>query len=322
MDKNKILKYIIPVLLLILVFSLFLNSCQNNSRVNELENKIVELQEQLSEKEKTISSLQETETTAIETTATETAITESEEDLIKKVVEGYINAVGTEKFSEQRKYVSEYALDLVNFKEKENRNDTNTKERTFSSEPVSSIKISENQAEAFMSFTEHLIITDNSTYDVITEGKVLLKKIKNEWKITDYTRKNRLISEAFFNFKDIKFNSSDIEITLDYALFSLFDKYVVVGISIYNGSDKNLRYFSSDAILVGPDKKQSKTQYYNPNLENLIIDSIASGEIEFAWDYDSTNNFSVNTGNIIDDEGYDYLNNIKLEIDLSKAIRY
>ena len=314
-------KFLIPILMIVLIFSF--TGCKNNdSRINELENKIVELQGQLGEKEKTISSLQETETTVIETTATETTTIETEEDLIKKVVESYINAVGTENFSEQRKYVSDYVLDLVNFKEEENRNNTTPVERTFSSEPISNIKISGNQAEAFMSFTEHLATADNPTYDVITEGKVLLKKINNEWKIADYTRKNRLISEAFFSFKDIKFNGNDIEITLDYVFFSLFDKYVVVEISIYNGTDKNLRYYSADAILVGIDKKQSKAQYYNPDLENLLADSIASGLIEFNWDYDSTTNFAVNTGNIIDDEGYDYLKNIKLEIDLSKAIRY
>lgn len=315
------IKYLIPILLIILVFSF--TGCKNNDlRINELENKIVNLQEQLSEKEKTISSLQESETTVIETTAAETTAIENEEDLIKKVIEGYIKAVETENFSEQIKYVSEYALDLVNFKEEENRNSTTPVERTFSSQPANSIKISGNQAEAFMSFTEHLITTDNPTYDVITEGKVLLKKIKNEWKITDYTRKNRLISEAFFSFKDIKFNSNNIEITLDYVFFSLFDKYVVVEISIYNGTDKNLRYYSADAILVGTDKKQSKAKYYNPDLENLLPDSIASGYIDLNWNYDSTTNFTVNTGHIIDDQGYDYLKNIKLEIDLSNAIRY
>jgi hypothetical protein len=307
--------------LVVLVFS-FIGCSNNKERITELENKIINLQEQLSEKEKTISSLQETEITAVETTATETTPAESEEDLIKKVIENYIKAVGTENFSEQRKYVAEYALDLVNFKEEENRNAIGNEERTFSNEPISNIKFSGNQAEAFMSFTEHLIATDGSDYDVVTEGKVLLKKINNEWKITDYTRKNHLISEAFFSFNDIKFESKDIEITLDYVLFSLSDKYVVVGISIYNGTDKNLKYYSSEAILVGPDKKQSKAKYYNPDLETLLPDSIASGYFELNWDYDSTTNFTVNTGTISDDKGYEYLNNIKLEIDLSKAIRY
>ena len=315
------IKYLIPILLIVLVFS-FTGCKNNNLRINELENKIVELQGQLSEKEKTISSLQEIETTVIETTATETTVVEFEEDLIKNVIEDYIKAVETEKFSEQRKYVSEYALDLVNFKEEENRNNATPVERTFSSQPASSIKISGNQAEAFMSFAEHLIGSDNSPYDVITEGKVLLKKINNEWKITDYTRKNRLISESLFIFDDLKSNEKNIEIKVNNVLFSLFDKYIVLGLSIFNNSDKDLRYNSSEAILIGPDKTQAKTQYYDENLADVLIGAIANGNTQFNWDYDSTNNFSIKTGYFYDVDGYTYCNGLKIDIDLKNAIRY
>ena len=313
-------------LILIMVFIFSFTGCSDNSRITELENKIVDLQEQLSEKEKAIASLQESKTTvietAVETTIAETTAIENEEDLIKKVIEGYINVVGTENFSEQRKYVSEYALDLVNFKEEESRNNTTPVERTFSSEPISNIKISGNQAEAFMSFTEHLVTDDNPTYDVITEGKVLLEKISNEWKIVDYTRKNRLISEALFNFKDFKITENNIEFDIGYVLFSLSDKYVAVGMSIFNGTNKNLQYWSGNAILIGPDKVQSKSQYSDPNLQKLLADTIAKGMIQFIWNYDSNNNFSIHTGLIADDQGYTYLNGSKLDIDLSKAIGY
>ena len=99
-------------------------------------------------------------------------------------------------------------------------------------------------------------------------------------------------------------------------------KYVIVRMSIFNGTEKNLKYYSSNTILIGLDKKQSKSQYYDPNLENLLPDTIASGEIQFDWKYDSNNNFSIHTGNIDDDKNHTYLSDMTLDIDLSKAIRY
>jgi len=322
MDKNRILKYIISVLLLILVFSLFLNGCQNNSRVNELEKKITDLQNQISEKESKIKELEKTPVaTTIETTTETTVEIKTDEKLVEETINNYISAVENQNFSEQRKYVAKYALDLVNFKEYESKN-SSLKDRQFDKQPVSNIKINGNEAEAFMSFTEHNTGMDNSKNDVITEGKVLLEKISNEWKIVDYTRKNRLISEALFNFKDFKITENNIEFDIDYVLFSLSDKYVVVGISIFNGTNKNLQYWSDNAILIGPDKVQSKSQYYDPNLENLLADTIAKGMIQFTWNYDSNNNFSIHTGLIADDQGYTYLNGSKLDIDLSKAIGY
>lgn len=315
-------KYIKALLIIVMViFTISLLGCSNSKRISELEKTVTDLQKQLSDKENKIKELQNVTTTTTEEATTSALSENNDEKLVEDTLNNYINAVEKLDFSEQKKYVAKYALDLVNFKEVENKNSID-KERTFEKKPISNINVSDNTAEAFMSFTEHLTGSDNSKYDVITEGKVLLKKINNEWKITDYTRKNHLISESLFIFDDLKFTDKNLEFKINSVLFSLFDKYVVVGVSIYNGTDKNLRYFSSDAILVGPDKKQSKTQYYNPNLENLLPDSIASGDIQFIWDYDSTNNFSVSTGHIIDDEGYDYLKNIKLEIDLSKAIRY
>jgi hypothetical protein len=323
----KRIKFINISLIFCIIF--FISGCTDNNRIDELEQRITELQEELVDKEKTIKELQRVprddieEKEGLEKGADEYEI---EEERIIEIINGYIDAVEEQSFKDQRKYVSKYALDLVNFKEMENKKSINTKEMTFTKQPVGNIKVEGNYAEAYMSFTEHIVSYDlyhnEIEYDLITDGKVLLEKINDEWKIVDYTRKNRLISEALYNFKGVKFESGDIEITLDYVLFSLFDEYVVLGISIYNGTDKNLRYYSSDAILVGPNKKQSKAQYYDPNVENLLPDTIASGGIEFNWNYDSISDFTVNTGNIIDDDGYDYLKNIKFDIDLDDALRY
>lgn len=70
------------------------------------------------------------------------------------------------------------------------------------------------------------------------------------------------------------------------------------------------------------DKNQIKSLYYDENLENILSEATASGEIQFNWNYDSNNNFSIFTGNIIDDNGYDYIKGIQIEINLNQAIRY
>ena len=314
------IKYLIPFLVFVLVFSLTFVGCQNNSRVDELEKRIVDLLGELSESEDKIKELEQTPETP--TTVESITETKTDEEIVEEIINNYIKAVGNENFNDQRKYVAKYALDLVNLKEDELKMVTSLEDRQFDRQPVGNIKINGNEAKAFMAFTEHLTYFDGSKYDIITEGNVLLEKVNNEWKIVDYTRKNRLVSDALFKFKDLKFNEDNIEVNVDYVFFSLFDKSVWVGISIFNRTEENLRYYSDDAILVGPDKKQGRARYYDPNLEYLLSDTIASGNIQLNWNYDSSNNFSVHIGNIIDEKGYDYLSDIKVGIDLNKAIRY
>jgi len=315
------IRHLISILIIILIFGFIFIGCKDNSdRINELERRITDLQSQLTEKEKRIQELENSTTaTAVVTPSETTAV--DDEKLVEETINSYMAAVEDQNFIEQKKYVIKYALDLVNFKEEEYKI-SSVKNRQFDKQPVNNIQINGNKAEAFMSFTEHLTANDNSKYDLVTEGKVFLEKINNEWKIYDYTRKNRLISEAMFKFENLKANKSGIEITINHAFFSLLDKYIVVGISIFNGTSKNLKYYSSNSILVGFDKKQTKAHYYDENLEDILPDSIASGEIQFDWNYDSNNNFAVHTGNIDDENGYTYLNDIKVDVDLSKSIRY
>lgn len=323
----KKIKYVF--LLLILCITFLLISCVDNDRIEELEIRVTKLQEELGQKEQKIQELQgdlidanETKQEITEVKDGKKDIEKSEEDKIFDIINRYIDAVEKRNYVEQKKYVAKYALDFVNLREIQDKRATATKEINFTKQPVSKLQVNNNYAEAFMSFTENIINYDGSEYDLITEGDVFLEKLNNEWKIIDYTRKNRLISEALFNYDGMEVYGNGIVITLDYTLFSLYDKYVWVGISIYNGTEKNLRYYSDEAILVGPDKKQIKSKYYDSNMENILQDAIASGYIDFNWGYDSVDNFTVNTGPINDVDGYRFIDNIKFEIDLDNAVRY
>jgi hypothetical protein len=106
------------------------------------------------------------------------------------------------------------------------------------------------------------------------------------------------------------------------VFFSLFDKTAAVDLSIANNSDKDLKYYSSEAILIGPDKKQSKAPYYDENLEIILAGAIASGEIEFNWDYDSVGNFLIHSGKFTDTNYSKYADSLIIEVDLSKAIKH
>jgi len=145
---------------------------------------------------------------------------------IIKVIDSYISAVESENLNKQKKYIAKHALDLVNFKEYEYKNIGSSGFREFERKPSKVDKIDGNKAEGFMSFTEHLESVFGDKYDLITEGRVYLEKIDGDWKIIDCTRKNRLISEAMYVFKDFSKELNNVKISVDIILFSIFDGHV------------------------------------------------------------------------------------------------
>lgn len=234
----------------------------------------------------------------------------------------FIIELGKENFREQKKYVAKYALDLVNLKEEEHKKSYALEERTIRKQPPSDIKINGNNAEGFMSFTEQLVNYDGSTYDLITEGKVLLEKTNNEWKIIDYTRKNRLISEALYLFDEIKVTQNNIDVEIIRVLFSLYDSYVVVKFKIANNNDPKISLSPYNSVIIGSDKIQNKSTYNDESLYEIFQNAITIGEIQYNWTNDSTGNFIIYTGDFHDNEGYRLFNSFPIEVDLNKAIRY
>ena len=212
MKQRIVLIFIIPILILCLL----LIGCKDESRIEELENRIIGLQEELSAKEGIITGLQQQsnklEKEIEESITEEESIEENsegtkkdslnDESIIIAVINDYIDAIEREGFDEQRKYVAKYALDLVNMKEFEHKNALGAESRTIDREEPRVDSVNGNKAEGYISFTEHLKGFNGSTYDLITEGKVYLERINGDWKIIDYTRKNHLISEALFIFEE------------------------------------------------------------------------------------------------------------------------
>jgi len=330
-------KTAIVIIVLILSICLFFIGCKNTGRIEELENRIIGLQEELSAKEDTITKLQqksnklekELEEAVVEeesiTQESKSAdeVTSDEENILISIIDNYINAVEKEDFDEQRKYVSKYALDLVNMKEFEYKNSIGTESRTIDKERPRIDIINGNEAEGFISFTEHLVGFDGSEYDLITEGKIDLEKIDNEWKIVDYTRKNHLISEALYVFEDLKKTHKDITISIEWILFSLFDEYVYIHITIINDTDMKLGTDAYSSTIIGPDRLQNEMISLTGELREIFPSAIAIGSLIYNWSNASTGDLTLYFGDIYREDNYDDLiKDLTFEVDLTQAVRY
>lgn len=306
-------KYLIPFLVFVLVLCLFLGSCEDESRVEELEQRVVELQKELAVQEEP------------KAEAEDTVKEETGEDKIIEVITQYIDAVEEQNFVEQRKYVDRYALDFVELKEEEFRKRTSSTKRSVSRQLPKVLSIANNKAEAFMSFTENLESYDDEEYSLITEGKVYLERLEGEWKITDYTRKNRLISKALYVFKKdtIGTTKNNIEIELRRVLFSIYDKYVAVSLKVTNNTDEPLWISSSESAVIDSDRIQNSCIFMDEALFNDILPNAAVvGDIQFNWNNNTPGDFEFYSGHFIDTDGYEFCDSLFLLVELEKAVRY
>jgi len=326
------LKKIITVALLLLVFLVVaIFGCAPKS--SELEKTIMQLQDEIAKKEEIIKDLQK-ESTEVkeETTEEETEIISEEEGKasltdnakVLLVIESYINAVENKNFTEQKSYVAKYALDLVNLKEYEDKNsDSGIREVERKQSKVD--KIEGNKAEGFMSFTEHLesLITKDK-YDLLTEGKVYLEKINGEWKIVDYTRKNRLISEAIYTFNDLSKELNNIKISVVLVLFSIFDDSVNIRYIIENNNDFKISTSIYSSKILGPDKKQNEFSYYGGgDLSEILPNAISEGDGVYHWTNESAGDLKIFFGDIYNSDNYnDLIKDLTFDVKLDNATRY
>jgi len=331
-------KIVIIILINIVVFIFLLTGCKGQSRIDELEDKVTELQEELSSKEDTIKELQQEsnrlegelveniqsdEEKSEENLEDSSELSQSDEEKIIDTINSYLDAVEKEDFDEQRKFVAKYVLDLINLKEFESKHAIGAESRTIDRQEPKIDSIGNSNAEGYISFTEHIKGFDGSTYDLVTEGKIYLEKIEGDWKIVDYTRKNRLISEALYLFEELEKTYKDITISINWALFSIFDEYVALHISIINDTDMKLGTDMYSSTIIGPDRIQNEMISLMGDLDEVFPRAIAIGDINYNWTNDSAGNITVYFGDIYNEESYDdIINDLTFEIDLFEAIRY
>jgi hypothetical protein len=176
-----------------------------------------------------------------------------------------------------------------------------------------------------MSFTEHLesLIT-NDKYDLLTEGKVYLEKINGDWKIVDYTRKNRLISEAFYTFKDFYKELGNVKISIDWVLFSIFDDSITVQYTIENNNNFEILTSAAISKIIGPDRKQNETIYTGGgDLYTLLPNAISTGSVTYYWTNESAGDFKIFFGDVENADNYnDLITDLTFDVELANAIRY
>lgn len=324
-------KIITLTVFLIIFLAISLFGCAPKS--SELEKTVMQLQDEIAKKEQVIKELQEknVETTEGVTAEETTAITEetdkaslTEDAKILLVIDSYVNAVESKDFTEQKNYVAKYALDLVNFKEYEEK-DLSPGIREVERKPSKIDKITGNKAEGFMSFTEHTesLITKDK-YDLTTEGKVYLEKINGEWKIVDYTRKDRLISEALYTFKDFSKEFKNVKISIDLVLFSIFDDHVAVRYTIENNNDFKISTSASSSKIIGPDKQQNEViSTGGGDLYEILPTAISIGYVDYNWTNESAGDFKIFFGDIHKSDNYSgIITDLTFDVALANAIRY
>jgi hypothetical protein len=323
---------IIPLAVFLIVFlTTTLFGCAPKS--SELEKTIMQLQDEIAKKEEVIKGLQEKTTESIaKVTEEETTTTTGEEEKASLTedakallaIDSYINAVENKDFTEQKKYVAKYALDLVNFKEYESKG-LSAEIREIERKPSKIDKIDGNKAEGFMSFTEHTesLITKDK-YDLITEGKVYLEKINGDWKIVDYTRKDRLISEAVYTFKDFYKELKNLKISIDLVLFSIFDNSVAVRYTIENNNDFKISTSVSSSKIIGPDKQQNEViSTGGGDLYEILPNAISIGYVDYNWTNESAGDFKIFFGDIHKSDNYSgIITDLTFDVALANAIRY
>jgi len=331
-------KKIIIILTIIIVFIFLLTACKNQNRIDELEDMVTELQEELSSKEGTIKELQQEsnrleeelkeniqsdEEKSKENLEASSELSQNDEEKIIDTINNYLDAVEKEDFDKQRRFAGKYVLDLINLKEFENKHSIGAESRTIDRQTPKIGSIGTDNAKGYISFTEHIKGFDGSSYDLVTEGKIYLENIEGNWKIVDYTRKNRLISEALYFFKELSKTHKDITISINWILFSIFDEYIALNISIINDTDIKLGTNMYSSTIIGPDRIQNEMISLMGDLNEVFPGAIAIGDLTYNWTNDSAGNITVYFGDIYNDENYDdIINDLTFEIDLSEAIRY
>ena len=271
---KKKLYLFVPFLVLVLVFSLLMLGCTNKSMIKELENRIINLEKELQEKNKIIKEFNENKQEEIIEEETEL----TEEGIILDIINEYINAIKNDDFEKQVELTDKSAKLLVEYKKEE-------RGYSIKDENVSNIisrveEIKGNKAEGWMEFKQ-----EGQDYLIETKGKVILEKINNSWKIIDYKRKGFMLSETIFDIDDISQTKEKVTVTVDRIFFS--GSELLVRIIFDNQSEMTISpgFNYSDSAIVGENKIQNPIIYpLKGKCSDIYPDSICSDWYIYEWD--------------------------------------
>jgi len=281
-----------PIFLLILmVLCLFLSSCGDKGRIEELENRIVSLEKELQEKNEII---EETNKNKQEEGIVKEEAELTEEEKILNVINEYINAIKDDNFEEQLSLTDKYAKLLVEYKKDEYKATTkySSKDENVTGIIIRVDEIMENEAKGWMEFKQ-----EGQNYSIETKGEVILEKANNSWKITDYKRKGFMLSETIFDIEDISQAKEEVTVTVDRIFFSGSD--LLINVLFYNQSEMTVSpgFNYSDSAIVGENKVQNSiTGPLEGKCADIYPDSICSDWYIYEWDGELSKSYLLYPG--------------------------
>ena len=274
-------KYLIPFLVLVLIFGMLSSSCDSRLEIEELENRVIELEKELQEKNKN----QQEEIIEEETELTE-------EDIVLDVINEYVNAVKDDDFEKQLDLTDKSAKLLVEYKKEEYRARYSSRDESVTNIILRVDEIKGNKAEGWMEFNQK-----GMDYEIETKGKVALEKTNDSWKITDYRRKGFMLSETIFDIEDISQTKEEVTVTVDRIFFS--GSQLLVRIIFNNQSEMTIGpgFDYNDSAIVGENKIQNQAiGHLCGKCTDIYPDSICSDWYVYEWDGELLNSYTLHSG--------------------------
>lgn len=195
------------------------------------------------------------------------------EDKAKSILNEYLEAIKQNDFEKQKSLTAESANKFTLFKELEQRIYKSSPKVDISLKNIEVINSENNKAT--VEFEATIVGSYKHDGAVTTSlrtmsGPLTLKYIKNGWKITDYERDGRLLSESIFPLNLVK-EEKGLKIEINELL--LLPSRTLITLNITNTSDNRVQIKPADNFsLTLKDGKEIKIQEIDRAI--LILNSI------------------------------------------------
>ncbi len=200
---------------------------------------------------------------------------------VEKVVKEYLKAIENDDFAKQKDLTAKEALDFTLFKELEDEIGKDLPIKTtieIETKKLAVTKVSKLSAtvdmQALLIATNTLTETGEKMRDVRRiDGPMRLEKINDDWKIVDYLRDKKSLSESIFT---VNASQTERDLKVEVAKVFVLPRRTLVVLRVENnGKDDVLLNARHSAVLV-----DEKGMQANASTEEAakIFDTIGSGK--------------------------------------------
>jgi len=200
---------------------------------------------------------------------------------VEKVVKEYLKAIENDDFAKQKDLTANGALDFTLFKELEDEIGKDLPIKTtieIETKKLTVTKVSKSSAavdmQALLIATNTLTETGEKVRDVRRiDGPMKLEKINDDWKIVDYLRDKKSLSESIFT---VNVSQTEKDLKVEVAKVFVLPRRTLVVLRVENnGKDDVLLNARHSAVLV--DEKGMQADASTEEAAKMF-DTIKSGE--------------------------------------------